>query len=115
MSKNSCSTPIVIDGDDLMSNPAEILPKYCRAAGLPYRESLLKWDASTDVVNDWKLPGDENLTKSLHHLYERALRSSEFFPPSPMPDRDHVTPDVIRCVDQNMEYYNEMYNARIKI
>ena len=108
------STPIVIDGDDLMANPGKILPKYCRAVGLPYSESLLKWDASTKGVNDWKF-GAKDAINSFVYVFERALKSSEFHPPNPMPDRDQVTPDVIRCADQMMPYYNEMYAARIKI
>ena len=112
--ENSMGNSIVIDGDDLLSNPAEILPKYCRSVGLPFTESMLKWDASTEVVNNWRLPA-KGLTERFGHFLKRALKSSEFLPSNPMPDREHVTPDVIRCVDQNIEYYNEMYNARIKI
>ena len=101
----------VVDGDDLMSNPAEILPKYCRAVGLPYRDALLKWDASAKGVNEWKVPA--NLLHNQFHFHERSVTSSEFYPPSPMPERDQLTSDVIRCADQMMPYYNEMYAARI--
>ena len=114
VSEKPGAVSVVIDSDDLLSNPAEILPKYCRAVGLPFSESLLKWDASTDVANNWMLPADD-LLDSLHIFYKRALKSSEFVAPSPMPAQNQVTPDVIRSVERNIQCYNEMYKARIKI
>ncbi|XP_011665164.2 uncharacterized protein LOC105438707 [Strongylocentrotus purpuratus] len=104
---------IVVDSDDLLANPAELLPKICRAAGLPYDESLLKWNGSSEVTESWMVPADDIVSK-LVYFYDRAIRSSEFLPASNMPSRDDVRPDVIRCTDQAMKYYDEMYEVRIK-
>ena len=106
--------PIVIDGDDLLANPSEMLPKYCRAVGLPYDESLLKWDASLDMVKKWKASADD-LLETIVTWYGRATRSSEFLPASEMPRRDQVTSDILRCTDQVLPYYEEMYEHRMKI
>ncbi|XP_071489791.1 uncharacterized protein [Diadema antillarum] len=111
--ENLESDPIVIDGDELLANPAEVLSKYCEAADLPYDKSLLTWDASVAVLNKWIIVGDGSLEK-LIPFYGRALRSSHFSTPSEIPSRDHVTPDVIRCTDEVMKYYEEMYQCRLK-
>ncbi|XP_071485853.1 uncharacterized protein [Diadema antillarum] len=112
--ENLDSNPIVIDADDLLSNPAELLPKYCEAIGLPYDESLLKWDASMALTEKWNVAG-EDLIGSIKGFYDRALTTGIFAPPGPMPSRDHVTPDVIRCTDTVMKYYDELYQSRLKV
>ncbi|XP_072171392.1 uncharacterized protein [Diadema setosum] len=112
--ENLDSDPIVIDADDLLSNPAELLPKYCEAIGLPYDESLLKWDASMALTEKWNVAG-EDLLGSIKDFYGRALTTGIFASPGPMPSRDHVTPDVIRCTDSVMKYYDELYQSRLKV
>ena len=107
--------PIIIDGDELMTNPAELLPKYCRAVGIPYDCSLLRWDSSSAVTKTWVTPlgPDDDIRKSLVLFYDRAIESDRFLPPNKLPPIDHMTPDVIRCADKVIDYYTEMYNARI--
>ena len=110
--ENLDSDPIVIDGDELMSKPAEVLPKFCRAVGIPYDDSLLKWDASTDAMHKWVVPAS-GVVDSFVHVYGRAASSTEFYPPQDMPKREDLTPDVLRCADEMMKYYEEMYAAKI--
>ncbi|XP_071498676.1 uncharacterized protein [Diadema antillarum] len=110
--ENIDSDPIVIDADDLLTKPAEYLKAYCEAVGLPYSESLLEWDASTDSLKSWKAAGD-NLVLDAVNFFGRAMRSSQFSAPSKFPDRDHLTPDVVRCSDRVMKYYEEMYRHKL--
>ncbi|XP_071490720.1 uncharacterized protein [Diadema antillarum] len=109
---NIDSNPVVIDADDFLTRPAEVLSAYCAAVGLPYSESLLKWDASTQSLKSWKAAGD-SLVQDLVSFYGRAMRSSEFLPQSKLPDQ--LTPDVIRCSNEVMVYFKEMYKNRLKI
>ncbi|XP_071483415.1 uncharacterized protein [Diadema antillarum] len=104
--------PIVIDADDFLAKPAEVLNAYCAAVGIPYSESLLKWDASMESLKTWKAAGD-SLVFDLRNFYGRAMRSSEFLPPSKFPEQ--LTPDVIRCSDKVKVYFEEMYGNRLRI
>ena len=110
------SDPIIIDGDDLLAKPDEILPKYCRAIGIPYNESLLQWDSSPEATKMWKTPigPDDDIQTTFMSFFQTSMNSSQFFPPSKMPSLEEVTHDVIRCTDDVMSYYNEMYEARLK-
>ena len=92
--ENLDSNPVVIDADDLLTRPKETLSAYCSAVGLPYSDSLLKWDASTEVIKKIKSPGDRLLLDV--DSYSKAVKSSEFLPPSKLPSRDEISPDVIR-------------------
>ncbi|XP_054755323.2 uncharacterized protein LOC129261289 [Lytechinus pictus] len=110
--------PVVIDADDLLTKPAEVLSKYCQAVGLPYDESLLTFGCSADldVFKIWKSPiGVEELRMTVSSFSSKAMESRAFLPANEMPSRDLLTPDVIRCADEIMEYYDEMFKCRIKV
>lgn len=106
--------PIIIDSEDLLANPAGMLSAYCNAVGLPYDDSLLKWDASSEVFQKMKASGDK-LIQSMVNYYGTAMNSTCFNPPKKMPSRDELPPDVIRCSDKVMKYYDEMYECRLKL
>ncbi|XP_071494404.1 uncharacterized protein [Diadema antillarum] len=114
VSENIDGNPIVIDADDLLAKPAAILSAYCSAVGLPYSESLLKWDASTESVKSRKAAGD-NFVFDLDHFFSTAARSSEFLPASKFPPRESLTPDVIRGSERVMKYFDEMYESRLTV
>ena len=116
--KNANAEPIVIDADDLLTKPAEVLSKYCNAVGLPYDESLLNLSSPSDldVFKIWRSPiGANELQMTVSAFSKTAMKSTAFMPPKEMPERDHMTPDVIRSVDRIIEYYDEMYEHRMKV
>ncbi|XP_071490055.1 uncharacterized protein [Diadema antillarum] len=106
--------PIVIDTDDLLNNPREILQKYCELVGLPFSESLMQWDPSIDICKTWKQCGDDQIIQ-MQPFYGRAMRSSCFMPPTKQVPRDKLTPDVIKGIDETMKYFEEMYEHRITV
>ena len=38
----------VVDADDLLDNPKGIIEAYCKAVGIEYSPSMLKWDSDED-------------------------------------------------------------------
>nr|XP_054768594.1 uncharacterized protein LOC129276203 [Lytechinus pictus] len=106
--------PIIIDGDDLLTKPAETLSAYCAAVGLPYNDSLLRWDASVEAFKKMKACGD-NLLMDIVTFYGTAMKSSCFLPPRKKPPRDQLPADVIKGSDEVMKYFEEMYEARLKV
>ena len=105
--------PVVLDGDDLMSRPHEMLPKYCRAVGIPYDESLLRWDSSPQVANSWVYACPDGLDTCYQSFHKRALQSESFYPPKEIPDPASLTHDVLRCAKRMMGYYEEMCQTKL--
>ena len=107
--------PIVIDSDDLASNPRIHLHKFCSRVGLPYTDSLLSWEKGGLEDMKWKTAG-EFVSKQMDLFYGVAFNSTKFEPPSKQGpvSRDQLTDDVIECVDISMPYYTEMYANRLK-
>eukprot|EP00057_Strongylocentrotus_purpuratus_P003960 XP_003727732.2 PREDICTED: uncharacterized protein LOC100890490 [Strongylocentrotus purpuratus] len=104
--------PIVINSDDLLANPAEMLSKFCHLTGLPYSDSLLQWDASPDITKTWEVASDEVLEKAVP-FYGTALYSSKFQPPKPPVCKDRVAPDVRKLSEASMPYFEEMNKFKI--
>nr|XP_054754149.1 uncharacterized protein LOC129260131 [Lytechinus pictus] len=112
--ENTDCSPIVIDGDDLLANPSGLLPKFCRAAGLPYDDGLLNFDPSIESLTSW-VTGADDMLMNMVNFYKVAMTTTHFLPAREIPRRDQVTRDVIRCVDEVIPLYTEMYETRIKL
>ncbi|XP_071785538.1 uncharacterized protein [Asterias amurensis] len=101
---------IIIDADDLLSDPKGILSALFKEVGLPFDEKCLQWEASDAVVEQWMT---NNLLKKAWVHYQRALESSFFGKPSALPDRSSLPDDVLRCTDVSMPHYEKIYAQRL--
>lgn len=118
--------PVVIDSDELLANPAAILPRYFKACGMPWNDSLLEWDPSPDVAKTWKVlfpvtPGTHEEGKGsqkekyvMDNAHSTTLSSGNFLPSKPKLSRERMTPDVIKAIEATSHYYEEMAATRIK-
>ncbi len=58
-------TPLVIDSDDLLNNPANMLSAICERIGIPYTEAMLSWPAGPrDTDGAWAPWWYKNVEKS---------------------------------------------------
>ncbi|XP_071506169.1 uncharacterized protein [Diadema antillarum] len=104
--------PVVVDSDDLVSDPSTVLPKFCQKLGIPYSDSLLKWDGSSNIIGNWIFgctkPNDCNKVNC-----DAAFNSTCFKGSSPMPSFQSLAPDIKECVQRTMPYYLKMYSWKI--
>ena len=66
-------------------DPAGMLPKYCKAVGIPYNDSLLSWDANPDITDIWKcafMPVKD--FEFIRIFCHNAFHTSHFLPPPPI-------------------------------
>ena len=104
--------PVVVDADDLIKNPRDIMKSYCNATGLTYTDDMLTW--TPGVVEDWK---KGNPYCNIFH--ERAMMSSGFIKPADSTSHtmsiDELSDDVKEILEDAMTCYQEMYSARIRL
>ncbi|XP_077992857.1 uncharacterized protein LOC144446886 [Glandiceps talaboti] len=43
LTKEKGQRPVVIDSNELIQNPRDLLQRYCKIMGIPFYESMLKW------------------------------------------------------------------------
>ena len=109
--RNLDPCPVVVDADDLLDSPQEMMQAYCRGVGIPYEDHMTTWDA--DVMppawNDgWAISWRKG-----------ALASNGFARPS-RPSNAAAVPDVAypddvtRAIEASCDFYEELYQARIR-
>ncbi|XP_072033062.1 uncharacterized protein [Amphiura filiformis] len=114
--ENCGQDPIIIDADDLLSNPASIMCQYCELLGIPFQEEMLEWPSGLDVIKSWK-GSREILVGNLLETggyYDTALKSTRYHQPKKMPKREELAEDTLVCVDHSMPFYEKMYDLRLK-
>ncbi len=98
---------IVIDADDLMTNPRDVLIKYCEFVGLEFNEKMLDW--SDDTGKD-DAPWD-----FIPISWVRDVKATTGFrQKDKVQDEGVVYPSVVQdTIDANMKWYEQLYSKRL--
>ena len=102
--------PVVIDADDLLSDPRGIMQQYCCSTGLPFNDGMLTW--TPGVVADW--------AKFWHYKvwHGAAMMSSGFMKPTVIQKQSDEAASLPRevqdAVEKALPFYEAMYAVRMK-
>ncbi|XP_072014835.1 uncharacterized protein [Amphiura filiformis] len=123
--------PVIVDIDELMENPKEMLEAYCKEIGIPFTEDLLTWPAGDDVMTEiWMVPKQTILTFRTENMHEGTFTSTGFHAakaPTPIGDSssaeeelmNQIPPDASQMlkgmVDREFPYYEELYAERLTL
>ena len=106
--------PVIIDADDLQTNPESILRKFCAEMGIPFKESLLKWKSGDAALKTW-ITSRLAIATVADSYYQALLKTSYFLPLSgPPPKYEDLPKDVQQLVDLTKGWYEELYEMRLK-
>ena len=108
--RNIHRNPVVVDADDLLDYPNEILQSYCEAVGLEYEENMTSWEPGP--VPEWD---------TWAGWHEDALKSSGFKPRVKKNrsractafDVEDLPPEVAAVVEECMPYYEALAAKKI--
>ena len=102
--------PVVIDADDLLENPKEMMKYYCTATGLPFKEDMVNW--SPGPVPDWTTCTD-------YHVWHGAVMDSSGFEQKPKSSSpvslSEYPKEVQDIISYSLPFYEAMYSSRIKL
>ncbi|XP_038071576.1 branched-chain-amino-acid aminotransferase-like protein 2 [Patiria miniata] len=113
--ENIDPSPVILDADDLLQDPAGILSTYCSRMGIPYSDNLLSWQADgDDITKTWIMGNIVQASNRRNGFYKRAFESVGFEEPSLLPDLASLPDDVQACVEYSMDYYERLHRERIK-
>ncbi|XP_072048479.1 uncharacterized protein [Amphiura filiformis] len=111
---------IIIDSDDLLENPEEMIKAYCKETGLTYSDTMLNWEPNNDIWWNWMLPKETSLKwwwRSVYYGYnpthKTSFSQSGFGEKMDLPD--HVDDDVRELAQASMKYYNELFTQRLQV
>ncbi|XP_033633812.1 branched-chain-amino-acid aminotransferase-like protein 2 isoform X5 [Asterias rubens] len=104
---------IIIDADDLLSDPKGILSALFKEVGLPFDEKCLQWEAGDATAEQWMASNFLLKGNRVWGYYSRAFNSSSFGKPADLPDRSSLPDDVLRCTDASMPFYEKVFAQRL--
>ena len=121
------STPVIIDSDDLLENPKEMLKAYCKEVGIPFTEDLLTWEAGDDVMTkQWMVPKQTILTFRAVGVHDGTFASTGFQKPAASPGEVNmeeiikqipakIMEGLKKMMERELPYYEEMYAHRLTL
>ena len=109
---------VVIDADDLLSAPDQMMKAYCNAVGIRYNPGMTSWEPG--MVHDWTV-ASENWTDIWYKsvaassgFVRRAVSTSEQDMTAPVIPSD-LPEEVSACIRECWPLYQEMYAARLRL
>ena len=120
------SRPVVIDVDDLLKNPKDMLEAYCKEVGIPFTEDLLTWPAGDDVMTKlWMVPKQTILTFRTVGAHDGTFASTGFQTKAPSGDNPEdeglkevpfIVSEILKgMADSELPYYEELYAERLTV
>ncbi|XP_022108473.1 branched-chain-amino-acid aminotransferase-like protein 2 [Acanthaster planci] len=104
----------VMDADDLLDDPVEMMRQYCRFTALPFKETMVKWEPARCGDLRWHCCRALRLTNWMMQWYEGALKSSGFKKPAPRHiDVESLPQDVRLAIEVSQPHYDHMYARRV--
>lgn len=106
------TSPVIIDADDVLESPEEMMKKYCEAMGLVYQENMTTWEPGEvpewDTWDGWhdavlKSRGLVQKKKSINE--PRKLEKKVSF----------ENEEVIDSVNESLPCYEILYKKRLRL
>lgn len=109
VSENLHPSPLVIDAEDLLTSPDEVMRTYCEAIGVTYQPEMTKWQPGP--VPGW----DRHVCAGWH---DAVMESNGFVKRSrdtEEPSTSGLSNDVIEVIEECMPMYEALYSKKINI
>lgn len=104
--KQCGDTPVIIDADDLQTNPSEVLRLYCNGIGIPFEQHMTSWRPGS-------IPG---VNKCWDEWVSGVVSSSGFIQvdcTKQIVSLDGLPKEIRDCIDNCQPYYEEMLGDRM--
>ena len=94
--------PVVLDGDDLVADPATIVEAYCHRTGIPFLPDALSWPAG--MIEQWQRTG----------RWHAEVSETTAFVSEPRPEPAELTDPTLRAyLAYHWPHYDEMHRRRL--
>ena len=105
---NLDANPVVVDADDLLESPKQIMKEYCDRVGIKYEEHMTTWKPG-EIIQAWQ---------DVWVAWRRgALNSSGFIKSdtsSSKPEIEYPS-DVVKAMEDSQAFYDKMFSVRLRL
>ena len=106
---NLDANPVVVDADDLLESPKQIMKEYCDRVGIKYEEHMTTWKPG-EIIQAWQ--------DGWVIAWRRgALNSSGFIKSdtsSSKPEIEYPS-DVVKAMEDSQAFYDKMFSVRLRL
>lgn len=106
---------VIIDADDLVANPEEVLEMYCKETGIPFGDHMTAWGKGKDDLKRWHLSKRMLFVNSVVGQYDRALSTRKLEKPTPKSahHQSELSGECQLAIQQSMPFYEKLYAKRL--
>ncbi|XP_071953470.1 uncharacterized protein [Antedon mediterranea] len=100
--------PFVVNSEDLLNDPQQVLKQYCEAVGFEYNDGLLNWDSKPKVK--WNMAQAVWDLEPIYNWFSNSLTAGGFKKglSKPLPSIEELPKIVQECVRKSMPYYEKL-------
>ncbi|MEM8838462.1 MAG: hypothetical protein AAGE89_10250, partial [Pseudomonadota bacterium] len=109
LAERTGTTPVVIDSDDLLSDPPAMVRSYCEAIGIPFIEEALTWEPGARNEVLWYDDNDDVWHASLRDSDGLKAQTTKPVDPETLPDY------LKRHYESFMELYGALHAHRLTV
>ncbi|XP_033626585.1 branched-chain-amino-acid aminotransferase-like protein 2 [Asterias rubens] len=103
---------VIVDADDLQSNPKNVLGTFCKAVDIPFRDTLLSWKPIAEIP--WHIPKALLAFNKATGAYESALKSTGWLPPDPNTvDLTNIPKVLFDAIEVALPFYETLHAKRL--
>lgn len=107
------SSPVIVDADDLLEYPEEMMKKYCEETGLVYKENMTSWQPG-EAIPEWNIwdGWHDAVLKSTGLLQKRK---SQDRPMKLEKKASFEKEEVVGSVNDSLKCYEVLYERRLRL
>ena len=108
----------MVDADDLLSAPDQMMEAYCNAVGIRYRPGMTSWEPG--MIHDWSLGSKyytdiwRELVAASSGFIRRVNTSDQEITAGPVIPSD-LPEELSTCIRESWPPYLEMHAARMRV
>ncbi len=107
--------PLIIDADDLQSNPVAVVKEYCNKVGVPFEDRIVSWQGDVTFGN-WMMPREWVPMFRTDGAHKKSSSASAGFSQlTDLPPRSDLPEDVLKLADASMTYYEMLLAQKIVV
>ena len=107
------SSPVIIDADDLLESPEEMMKIYCEATGLVYEKNMTSWEPGA-VIPEWEIwDGWHDAVLNSTGLLQK--NKSQAKPMKLEKKASFEQEEVVGSVNDSLKCYDILHEKRLRL
>ena len=107
---------VIVDADDLVKHPQEVLRLFCESVDVEFVPEMLKWNSSHEPPSHWNMSPTFRMMSSILKDHRHAYQSTSIdnFKEDDELDMNNLSDEIRELTKIALPSYKELYEKRIQ-